>query len=145
MSSISEKMRFARENPALAVQKALNTRGFSVKEDGKYGPETKAAIEAFQRQNKLTVDGIAGNATKRALGIFVPEAVPSPAPPQRRPNQAELDRVTAELKAAASQNLPVAVETPVLPVAAEEETNWLLYGGIAAVALGLGYYFYTQK
>nr|NIQ14278.1 peptidoglycan-binding protein [Candidatus Dadabacteria bacterium] len=35
-----------------AVQRALG-----IKDDGDYGPKTESAVEAFQKKNKLTVDG----------------------------------------------------------------------------------------
>lgn len=38
----------------------------------KYGPATKQAVEAFQRQNGLDVDGVAGESTLAA--IFAPDA-----------------------------------------------------------------------
>lgn len=38
--------------------------------DGIYGSGTLAAVKYFQRKNGLTVDGIAGPATLKAMGIF---------------------------------------------------------------------------
>lgn len=38
--------------------------------DGIYGTQTKKAVEYFQRTNGLTVDGIAGPVTLRAMGIM---------------------------------------------------------------------------
>ena len=38
--------------------------------DGIYGSQTLAAVKYFQRKNGLTVDGIAGSATLRAMGIM---------------------------------------------------------------------------
>jgi N-acetylmuramoyl-L-alanine amidase len=38
--------------------------------DGIYGTQTKKAVEYFQRVNGLTVDGIAGPNTLRAMGIM---------------------------------------------------------------------------
>ena len=38
--------------------------------DGIYGSQTLAAVKYFQRKNGLTVDGIAGPATLKAMGIF---------------------------------------------------------------------------
>lgn len=38
--------------------------------DGIYGSQTLAAVKAFQRKNGLTVDGIAGTKTLRAMGIM---------------------------------------------------------------------------
>jgi peptidoglycan hydrolase-like protein with peptidoglycan-binding domain len=41
--------------------------------DGSFGPVTKAAVEAFQRQRGLSVDGVVGPATWAALGGDGPE------------------------------------------------------------------------
>ena len=38
--------------------------------DGIYGSQTQEAIKYFQRKNGLTVDGIAGPATLKAMGIY---------------------------------------------------------------------------
>ncbi len=37
--------------------------------DGKYGINTKTAVQSFQRKNGLTADGVAGPATLKALGM----------------------------------------------------------------------------
>lgn len=42
--------------------------------DGQYGPGTRDAVTAFQKQNGLAADGIAGTETKTLL--FSPEAKP---------------------------------------------------------------------
>lgn len=39
--------------------------------DGIYGSKTAAAVRDFQRKNGLTADGVAGNATLKALGMPV--------------------------------------------------------------------------
>ena len=38
--------------------------------DGIYGTQTQDAVIKFQKKNGLTVDGIAGPATLKAMGIF---------------------------------------------------------------------------
>ena len=38
--------------------------------DGIYGSQTLEAVKYFQRKNGLTVDGIAGPATLKAMGIY---------------------------------------------------------------------------
>lgn len=51
-----------------ALQKALGAlKGWSVAADGRYGPNTEAAVKALQNAEKLTTDGIAGPMTQRAL------------------------------------------------------------------------------
>lgn len=55
-----------------AIQKALKDRGlFKVGVTGYYGQVTQTAVRKFQKQKGLSVDGIAGPATLRALGISV--------------------------------------------------------------------------
>lgn len=62
-------------NDVLKLQQALIEKDRSLlmligDPDGKFGPHTQAAVKKFQgSQPGLTVDGIAGKATKRALGI----------------------------------------------------------------------------
>lgn len=52
-----------------ALQRFLNEfgKGSRIKVDGDYGPATKNKVETFQRQHKLSVDGIAGNHTLSKL------------------------------------------------------------------------------
>lgn len=49
------------------IQKALAGAGLAVIVDGIYGQNTKAAVEAFQREHGLTADGIVGPATLAKL------------------------------------------------------------------------------
>jgi peptidoglycan hydrolase-like protein with peptidoglycan-binding domain len=51
------------------VQRALQRHGIDVDDDGDFGPKTRRAVEAFQRQNELDVDGKAGPDTLGALGL----------------------------------------------------------------------------
>ncbi len=52
------------------VQKKLKNWGYYTGSvDGIYGSKTKAAVIKFQRNNKLTADGIIGNKTLKAMGI----------------------------------------------------------------------------
>ena len=58
-------------NEVKEIQKRLKNWGYyNGSIDGKYGEETKSAVSYFQRKNGLTADGIAGNATLRAMGII---------------------------------------------------------------------------
>lgn len=53
------------------IQTKLKRWGYySGKIDGIYGTKTVNAVKYFQRKNGLTVDGIAGPATLRAMGIM---------------------------------------------------------------------------
>ncbi|MGE3975268.1 MAG: peptidoglycan-binding protein [Bdellovibrionales bacterium] len=51
------------------VQEALNSRGHSLTVDGKFGPQTKAALRDFQSQNNLTDSGMIDSETLSALQI----------------------------------------------------------------------------
>ena len=48
----------------LLTEKGYNTKGV----DGVFGSNTDQAIRQFQKARGLAVDGIVGNATKKALG-----------------------------------------------------------------------------
>ena len=53
------------------AQEALIARGYSCGSngaDGQYGRETENAVERFQQENGLTVDGIIGRNTCKTLG-----------------------------------------------------------------------------
>lgn len=58
------------------LQQRLEDLGYyKSKVDGSYGRNTKAAVEAFQRDHGLTADGIAGPKTLAALdALMLPEA-----------------------------------------------------------------------
>lgn len=51
-------------------QKLLNWGYFTGPVDGVYGEQTYNAVRRFQSTNNLMADGIAGNATLEAMGIF---------------------------------------------------------------------------
>lgn len=57
----------------IVLQVALNTSGAKPKVtvDGVFGSETIRALKAFQKKKKLKVDGVAGPQTFQALGISV--------------------------------------------------------------------------
>ena len=53
-----------------AVQAKLNELGYNCgTPDGVAGTKTKNAIKSFQKSKKLTADGVAGVATRKALGL----------------------------------------------------------------------------
>jgi chitosanase len=52
-----------------SVQQALVKAGFNVSPDGIFGPITDAAVKLFQKQKRLTTDGVVGPATRSALGV----------------------------------------------------------------------------
>ena len=60
----------SRSEEVRKIQTALKEKGyFDSKVDGIFGTITKKAVEKFQKANGLTVDGIAGKNTLKALGI----------------------------------------------------------------------------
>lgn len=64
-----QSLRYGSEGEEVTkLQNRLITLGYlSGKADGKYGKNTKAAVKAFQKNNKLEDDGIAGTLTLEAL------------------------------------------------------------------------------
>ena len=57
-------------NEVIQIQKKLKNWGYYTGEiDGIYGTKTKKAVEKFQKNNGLTIDGIAGKKTLYAMGI----------------------------------------------------------------------------
>jgi peptidoglycan hydrolase-like protein with peptidoglycan-binding domain len=66
---------------AREIQTALKNSGFYVGSvDGKLGPKSKKAIEAFQKANGLTADGKVGPKTWAALSKYLNAAVSNSAP-----------------------------------------------------------------
>lgn len=56
----------------IQIQKALKNAGFyKGAVDGKLGPQTKKALEAFQRENSLTADGVVGRKTWQDLQKYL--------------------------------------------------------------------------
>lgn len=56
------------------VQARLSQLGYALAVDGDYGPQTEAAVRAFQRDRGLQVDGVVGPQTRRALAAATPGA-----------------------------------------------------------------------
>jgi len=52
----------------LLLQKALKELGLHLGQpDGQWGPKTQAAVKKFQKQHKLTADGLVGPRTAKAI------------------------------------------------------------------------------
>jgi peptidoglycan hydrolase-like protein with peptidoglycan-binding domain len=52
------------QGPAVStLQRQLKEAGHHVSVDGEFGPRTRAAVEAFQREHGLTADGVVGPKT----------------------------------------------------------------------------------
>lgn len=49
------------------LQRNLGELGYALSQDGKFGPDTQAAVQSFQQAHGLAADGIAGSATSAAL------------------------------------------------------------------------------
>ena len=61
------RARGSRGDEVTTVQEMLNEQGADIAVDGIYGPETAAAVEAFQTEHDLKIDGIVGPETQGAL------------------------------------------------------------------------------
>ena len=65
--------------PVSVIQRRLRTLGYETGPiDGAYGPLTEAAVERFQRDQGLTVDGVPGAQTVARLEATRAEVVPEP-------------------------------------------------------------------
>jgi peptidoglycan hydrolase-like protein with peptidoglycan-binding domain len=60
-----------RDHPVKTLQYLLRERGQGVDVDGIFGPQTDAAVRAFQQQKNLTVDGDVGPKTWSGLIVTV--------------------------------------------------------------------------
>ncbi len=59
------------ELPSASIQKALKNAGYyQGAVDGKIGPATRKAVEAFQRDNGLGADGVVGRKTWNKLKVY---------------------------------------------------------------------------
>lgn len=59
----------AKGNDVVALQQALLRRNLQIKVNGHFDVATEAALKTFQIQSGLVADGVAGPATKKALGL----------------------------------------------------------------------------
>ncbi len=67
------------------LQEMLAARGYNVATDGRFGPETRAAVERFQRDHGCRVDGVVGPETLGAFGVGTPrDGIDSPRQSDRR-------------------------------------------------------------
>ena len=95
------------------LQQKLKDLGyFSGTADGEYGSGTETAVRAFQRDNRLGVDGVAGENTLAALSRAVPAsqtpaqtAAPATPPPAATPTEQPAATYPYQTTAAASVNL----------------------------------------
>src|SRR3954471_20111386 len=58
-------------HPIKTLQYLLQARGHSTAVDGAFGPNTEAAVKAFQASRGLTADGVVGPVTWAALVVQV--------------------------------------------------------------------------
>lgn len=98
-----ETLKAGDENPLVHIlQTCLRELGFDLKLDGKFGLGTQDAVKAFQRQNKLTADGLAGHQTISLLLTLVPQ------------HQAAYDSIVAQ------PSKPVASPPSTVPVSSSQ-------------------------
>ena len=80
----------SRGDDVTELQKRLNENGYSLTVSGKFGDETRAAVQDYQRKNGLTVDGIVGTNTWGKLTGGT----------SAQPQQSRYDAIMARIEAA---------------------------------------------
>ncbi len=83
VASVGETLQLGMQGADVrALQTRLRELGYLASSaDGSYGENTRNAVMAFQQQNGLTPDGVAGSATLHAIyATGAPKASPSPSP-----------------------------------------------------------------
>jgi N-acetylmuramoyl-L-alanine amidase len=117
-----------RGDDVLELQRRLNALGFHAgREDGIFGPETRDALAAFQRDAGIPADGICGPATVAVLGRVSGMAAGSVATVRER----EARRQVAPRRLGGHTAYVAAA--PGLAVLGEEVTRGLLDAGARAV------------
>lgn len=108
------------------IQRALNSKiGANLVVDGQFGPLTKSAVESFQANNGLVVDGIVGPKTWNVLigsSSFTQDV---------RPNF-EYENVLGPSGAQAQQQYVNPIG-PTLP-RTQPSTTWFMWVGLAGLA-----------
>lgn len=98
-----------------ALQQTLNQYGYNVDIDGRFGPATKAALEAYQADMGLDPDGVVGQQTRTALAreIAQASAVPTPrANPMGGPLELALQEAAQRRAAELQQAGPITSALP---------------------------------
>lgn len=138
----STVMRIGHRGDAVAqLQENLKALGYDVAVDGHYGNETASAVREFQRSMSLTVDGIAGNRTQRALVEAGAEPVVAPRDERDATEEEDkmdklIERGTAVLGSGGAVGLLTGVS---------ERAQEILVGGIVLGAIALAVLFILRK
>ena len=129
------------------MQLALQTLGYSIKADGKYGSGTVSTVKSFQRKYGLKVDGIAGDQTLTMLyqltgnnSPLTPTSAPySNQSPSYAGQTASVTGGALTLRAGASQSANIVTQIPngatVSVVMRGNEWTSVLYNGMAGYVM----------
>lgn len=77
-----------KNSDVLAMQQALAYLGYDIVADGSFGSGTRTVVKKFQKAQKLTQDGVAGNATLTKLYMLAPQFAPGGSSPTSTPQKA---------------------------------------------------------
>lgn len=78
------------------LQQALKKLGYNITVDGSYGAATQQVVKTFQRDQKLSVDGIAGAVTQKRLYALAGGETDAPVAPTLAPTVQATDAPTVQ-------------------------------------------------
>lgn len=123
------------------LQIALLAVGQDVTVDGHYGAETFKAVSAFQAQNGLVVDGLAGAVTQRTLSEKGAPAIAAPvAETSKTENDLRLDNIVEKGAAVVGSGGAVTLITNL-----SENSQTIIVGGTIAGAIVLAAIWLIKK
>lgn len=125
------------------IQNLLNRNGYFLKVDGDYGPITKKAVQKFQKDNDLAVDGIVGPKTLTALSS-IDQVAKHKQPGKKEEQAAKVSGLIGVSSAAAAELSAEALKTSDKLKEYANVSEYFMIAGGALVIVSLGLIAYSR-